>query len=129
MADKKVKEAELEDVKEQEKQKAILDYTTMLDDVRIMKAMTDTQAWQKFVRDIHNKIRVHAAALLDAEKPREVVEHQMGVKTLREMLNYPACPVDTLNHFVNNMPLFAQEMPVRARYNRDLGTIELTDVG
>ncbi len=112
---------------ENESQRVQADYADLLREVRDMKELTDTKAWQRLHRNIRAKISAHADAVLDAEKPREVVQHQEGVKILREVLAYPKAPVDLLTEFIKATPLFARMMPVRAEWNEALGKIELIE--
>lgn len=113
---------------EERRQSALADYSSHLATVRELKRMTDTKAWQELVRWITNQIDAHAKAVLDAEKPREVVQHQEGVKILRSFLAKAEQPVNALNEFIHAMPLFSGEMRVRAEWNETLGRVELRDL-
>jgi len=121
-------EAGVIDVNEQEKQLALTDYDKLLRDVTEMKTMTDTAAWQRLYASLRRKIAAHAEDVLEAEKPREVVQHQEGVKILRDVCAWPAAPVQALKDFVKGYPLFAGEMNVRAEWNEVLGRIDLTEI-
>lgn len=108
------------------KRKAFADYDARLKDVSELKDMTDTPAWQKLYAEMQASIDKHAADILDVEKPRDVVKHQEGVKVLRGLIFQIRAPVDALNSFVNNTPLFAPAEVARANFNEALGTVELT---
>ncbi len=108
------------------KKKAFEDYEERLKEVEDLKAMTDTPAWQKFYAGVMASIEKHAQDILDTEKPRETIRHQEGVKILRGLVFQLKMPVDTLNAFVNNTPLFAPAEVARANFNEALGTVELT---
>lgn len=110
----------------QKKEKAFADYEARLKDVTELKDMTDTPAWQKLYAEMQVSIDRHAVDVLDAEKPRDVVKHQEGVKILRGLIFQVRGPVDALNSFVNNTPLFAPSEVARANFNEALGTVELT---
>lgn len=113
---------------EERRLSALADYSSHLATVRELKRMTDTKAWQELVRWITNQIDGHAKAVLDAEKPREVVQHQEGVKILRSFLEKAEQPVNALNEFIHATPLFSGEMKVRAEWNPTLGRVELRDI-
>lgn len=126
----KTKEAAQEEkIKAAEKKKVKGDYEKRLADVMLLKAMTDTQAWQDFYRQIQSAIAEHGRAVLTAEKTREIIQHQEGVKILRAQLEMLSGPVRALNSFCNDMPLFAQDFKTRAVWNEGQGIVELRTVG
>jgi hypothetical protein len=108
--------------------KSLTDYERRLRDVEKLKEMTDTEAWQDFYRSIQQSIDAHGAAVLDAEKSREVIRHQEGVKILRGLIESVQECIAELNRFVTACPLFVQDMPLRATWNETLGTVELKRV-
>lgn len=108
------------------KKKAFADYEERLKEVEELKAMTDTPAWQKYYAEMMASIEKHAVDILETEKPRETIRHQEGVKILRGQIFKLKQPIDTLNNFVNNTPLFAPADVARANFNEALGTVELT---
>jgi len=121
-------EADVIDVNEEKKKQALSDYDRQLQEVLQMKELTDTVAWQRLYRTLQHQIAAHAEDVLEAEKPREVVQHQEGVKILREVLAWPRKPVEALTSFVKAYPLLVGEMNMRAEWNDVVGKIELTEV-
>ena len=113
---------------EQEKKQAMTDYEKHLEAVREMKAMTDTDAWKALYRSVIGEIDGHAKDILDAEKPREVVQHQEGVKILRSLIRRVREPVGAFRHFLTSMPLLVGRVRVRSEFNEALGTIELKEI-
>lgn len=101
------------------------DYDKHLDEVKVLKGMTDTEAWQSLYRHFQTQIVKHRAALEDAEKPRDVVGHQQGIKVIRSIISRIRQPVDDLQHFVNSMPLFRTTMHTTAEWNDALGRVDL----
>lgn len=104
------------------------DYEIRLAAVVRLKEMTDTQAWQDLHRSIQTMIQVHAREVLEAEKNREVILHQQGVKILRTVLKQVRIPVDNLNDYITAMPLMSSQMGTRARWIDELGQVELYEV-
>lgn len=109
-----------------EKKQAMSDYDGYLDGVKELKSMTDTKAWHRMFGEIKVAIENHGKSVLVAEKNRDVIRHQEGVKILRGVLAKVREPVDELNNFVHNMPLFSAQMKTRASWNEALGRVELT---
>ena len=109
------------------KAEAVSGYADRLGEVRRAKVMTDTVAWAELYARIQEEIKGHAAAVLEAEKPRDVVRHQEGVKILRLLAEFPRRPVDKLADYCRSMPLFASQFPVSAGWNDAVGRIELTE--
>jgi len=122
------KKADAKKVDAQEKRKAMGDYDRNLEVVRKVKAMTDTSAWQLFYSELQRRIRKHSESVLDAEKPRDVIHHQEGVKVIRSLIAQIRKPIEELNTFISAMPLFAQDMEIRATWNDALGKIELHSI-
>ena len=121
-------EAEAESAVNRERERAALtDYQKAVDDVLRVKAMTDTDAWKTFYVEIQKQIRRHSIDILDAEKPRDVVRHQEGVKILRGLIGSVREPVGKLNGYIASMPLFSAQMRTRAEWNDALGIVELTE--
>jgi hypothetical protein len=115
-------------VEEERKRKALTDYEKHLEAVMSLKAMTDTPAWQEHYRHMRARIEAHGQEVLNAEKTREVVQHQEGAKILRALIERVKGPVGDLNHYINAMPLFVSSMPIRAEWNGALGTVELREI-
>jgi len=114
--------------KEKERKQAKTDYQKHLDAVMELKTMTDTPAWQAYYRMIQNEIKRHGEAVLNAEKSREVIAHQEGVKVLRSLIRRVKAPIDSLDSFIRAMPLFVGDMKMRAEWNAALGKVELRTV-
>lgn len=112
--------------KEAEK-KALDDYEKRLKEVLDLKAMTDTTAWENYWSSLQNRLKRHGVLILDAEKPREVVEHQMGVEVIRELMSLCRTPVDNLNAYIREMPLYSKQMQTRADFNDILGKVILSE--
>jgi hypothetical protein len=87
--------------------------------------MTDTAAWQDFYRHIQAEITKHGVEILDAEKTREIVQHQEGVKVLKALVSVVRKPVDDLTHLINSMTLFRPVIHTAAEFNTALGRIDL----
>jgi hypothetical protein len=115
-------------IPDSEKQKAKSDYEKMLSQVMDLKEMTQTEAWQRNYRWLKMQVKKHADDILDAEKPRDVVRHQEGVKLIKEILESVKGPVEEMNEFISKMPLFSGSFKVRAAWNDDLGIVQLTEV-
>ena len=128
MAKQKTDEPEKPSVSEEEKKRALSDYEEHLNEVLRAKEMTDTAAWQEFYRRLQQDIKRHGEDVLDAEKPREVVHHQEGVKLLRALIQRVADPVGKLDGFIQGMPLFAHQFKTRATWNQALGKVELHEI-
>lgn len=111
-----------------EKQRALTDYEKQLQRVLALKSMTDCEEWQRVHRWVKTQIQKHASEILDAEKSREVVQHQEGVKILRDILETVKSPVAEFQAFCNGMNLFASQFRTRATWNDDLGIVQLTEV-
>lgn len=118
-------ERERKEQEEVRERQAKTDYEKHLDAVKALKEMTDTQAWQDLYRHMQTEIVRHRAALEDAEKARDVVQHQEGIKIIRSVISHARKAVDDLNHFVASMPLFAKTMHTTAEWNDALGRVDL----
>ena len=119
----------IDEMEEQKRKQAMVDYDSHLEDVTALKAMTDTAAWKRFYAGMKADIARHGEDVLDAEKPRDVVKHQEGVKLLRGLISRVQTPVDELNLYAHSMPLFSPEMKIRAQWNDALGQVELKGIG
>ncbi len=119
-------EKERKRVEAEERKNAVSGYQERLTRVHELKAMTDTKRWQKFYAGIQKDIERHAREVLDAEKTRDVLRHQEGVKILRAILDNVSAPVGELQSYINDMPLFAQGMKTRAKWNAGVGIVELS---
>ena len=93
-----------------------------------LKAMTDSAHWAGVHSRIQRQIAIPAEAVLDAEKPREVIAHQEGVKVMRRFLAELQEPVNELQTFINARPLFAPVFPSRAQWNVALGRVEIKSI-
>jgi len=113
------------DVEGKERQQALTEYEKHMDEVNATKVMTDTAAWQKFYRKVMADIETHGQEVLTAEKTRDIVCHQEGVKILKAMVAGVSRPVHELDRFIASMPLFVQSMKIRATWNKALGKVEL----
>lgn len=110
-----------------ERKQAMSDYDDYLARVMELKSMTDTKSWQRMFGEIMSAIDRHGKSVLVAEKNRDVIRHQEGVKILRGVIAKVREPVDELNNFIHNMPLFSAQMKTRASWNEALGRVELND--
>jgi hypothetical protein len=110
------------------RKEAMSDYQKRLDAVLALKTMTDCPCWQAFHSRIQKDIAGHGMAVLDAEKPRDVVKHQEGVKILKEIISGVRAPVDALTELVNEMPLYSNGMRTRAAWNVALGRVMITEI-
>jgi len=120
-------EANRKEIERQKREKALMDYDDRLDRVIKTKEMTDTSAWQAFYA-VGQKIIAQASKdILNAEKPREVVQCQERVKVAREFFATVKQTVDDLNTFCHEMPLFARDFKTRASWNEGLGRIEISE--
>jgi len=113
---------------EHKEAQARTDYEGYLNDVLSLKTMTDTEAWRSFYSVLRRMETQHGRDVLNAEKAREIVRHQEGVKLIREIIKRVQQPVDNLSNFCNSAPLFASLFDVRAAWNEALGTVELSRV-
>ena len=134
--DDDAKEAEAEDAEavkerqEQEKKKkrklAQTEYEKLLRKVAELKEMTDTPKWREVYASIHKAIARHGEEVLDAEKSRDVIHHQEGVKILRGLVDRVKAPVTALEDLCSKMPLFVKEFKTRATWNEKIGAVEMT---
>lgn len=124
--DRKRQEREAKAAEKRKKEQANKDYKGHLTTVEELKEMTDTTAWKKFHTNLQRRIDGAAKAILDAEKPRDVIRCQESVKLIRAIIAEARTPVDALDSFCNAMPLFAQNFSVRAAWNDGLGIVELS---
>jgi len=111
------------------KKKARSDYDRLLADAKAAKRMTDLPAWQAFYRKLTERKAEHARQILIAEKTRDVVRHQEGSKLIGELVQDVKEPVNALNRFIRETPLFCGANCLRAVFNESLGTIRLVPVG
>lgn len=109
----------------QKKKQAMSDYERLLVAVEDLKAMTDTQAFKDFTRRCQKAVEQAKTDLLSVEKPRDLAYHQSVVKVINAILEEFKEPVENLQKFVNDMPLFAGEMKTRAAWNGALNTVEI----
>lgn len=111
-----------------EKKKALTDYESRLLAVKRLKEMTDTGAWQRFYASM-NRIKDEAAkTILVAEKPRDMIVCQERIKAVDHILKEIQEPIDELNSFCHNMPLFAGSFHTRASWNVGIGIVELSEI-
>lgn len=115
-------------VDRQEEKRRRTDYEKLLDKVKVVHELTNTDGWAALYTAIRAEIEAHGKAVLDAEKPRDVVHHQMGVKVLRHVIELARRPVDDLNNFISSVPMFAQGYKTRAEWNEGLGKVVLKDL-
>ena len=110
---------------EAKRKQALSDYSKLVSDVEDLKVMCDTRAFKTFVRRCRASIEDAKTCLLTADKPRDIAHHQEAVRVLTVELDKFRDPVDELNKYISDMPLFAQEMKTRAQWLPDLFTVEL----
>jgi hypothetical protein len=113
------------DTDKQELERAKESYESLMASVMELQALTDMPAWRKLYANVQSKIKMHGSMVLDAEKTRDIIQHQEGVKVLRGFIADVRRPVDDLVNFCNSMPLFGGEFHTRAQWNEALGTVEL----
>lgn len=113
--------------RERKKKQAVGDYQKLVSDVRDLQAMTDTRAFKEFVRRCRKKIEEAKERLLVAEKSNEIAHAQEEVKVLKKALDEFREPVDQLQKYVADMPLFAPEFTVRAQWMADLFTVDIRE--
>ena len=104
------------------------EYERRLLRVRAYQAMCDTPAWQEFYSAIK---RMEADALADlqtAEKTRDIVRDQESIRICERLVGFVIARVVELDDWVDQMPLFAGQSPVRAEWMPADGTIRLVDV-
>jgi len=118
-----VQEPEADTNAEADRKRVLGDYEKALAKVNALKSMTDTEAWRQYYRGILQRIDLHGRDVLDAEKPRDVIHHQEGVKILRQLIDEVRGPVEALNAYVREMPLFALEFHTAAEWNGPLGIV------
>jgi hypothetical protein len=110
---------------EAERLRAKSRFEALLAGVLKLKEMTDTPGWQKVYADLQARIKQHGQDVLNAEKTRDIIAHQEGVKRFREFLADLQAPVGALRNYVSEMPLFASEFHTRAQWSEALGQVEL----
>lgn len=115
-------------VEDQERAQAKTEYEKRLADVMKLKAMSDTDAWQETYRWIRTRIEQHSQDILIADKPRDVIAHQEGVKVLRNFISEVKKPVEAFSDYFLRMPLFAPTVRIRAEWNEVVGKVELRDL-
>jgi len=103
------------------------EYDRLLLEVRDVATMTATKAWKGFYTSLKRDISKHSEEVLVAEKSRDVVFHQAAVKVIRELQQRAREAVDSFNDYSHSMPLFANQMLYKARWNDDLGIVEITE--
>lgn len=82
------------------------EYAKAIVRVRKLRDLTATAAWRDLYRWLVTEIDGHAAAVLEAEKTREVVRHQEGAKILRGIIEHIQSPIHELNAVIDATPLF-----------------------
>lgn len=104
-----------------------VDYDSHLRAVEELVEMTSTVEWQRRHAWIQREIKRSATALLECEKPKEIVAHQQKVRAFREFLSVLKQPVEEMISFCKDMPLFAGTFPKHASWNEALGRAELRE--
>lgn len=111
-----------------EQEKAMSDYDRHLGRVKVVAEMTDTEGWGAFYAHARWGQRQSLEALKDAEKPREVVQHQQAIKAVEMLMTAVARPCRELSSFIESMPLFASGMKTRAEFDQKTGRVILRTI-
>lgn len=122
---KEPEKQEADEREEAERLRSKSRFESLLAEVLELKAMTDTPAWQKVYARLQDRIKGHGQEVLNAEKTRDIIAHQEGVKRFREFIADLQAPVGALRNYVTEMTLFAAEFHTRARWSEALGQVEL----
>ena len=106
---------------------AVSDYRRLMGEVVLLKTISDTLAWRKLYSWIRREIANHSALLLTAEKTREIIQHQEGVKILEALIHEIRRPVTALHDFQKKMPLFdAKEGASDVQFDDVTGAVTIT---
>lgn len=124
-SDKKGDEEQKKDSDKARKKDAMTDYNRLLDEVRAMKIMTDTKAWQDHYAYMKKQMAEHGKAILVDEKTRDMVRHQEAVKIYQDLIAHAQGPIDRLDQFINEMTLFSSGMTERAEWNAGTGRVDI----
>src|SRR3990167_3844468 len=87
--DEKARRSQVERENQAKQAEAAENYSEKLAKVQRSKDMTDTRAWRELYLKLHDMVKVAAAAVLEAEKPRDVVRCQEQVKIIRGIMALP----------------------------------------
>lgn len=109
----------------QQKKAALTDYEKRLAKVKQLKLMTDTEGWRQLYQSLVKQIASHAENVLDHTlTSKDVMYHQQGVRVLRDIINRVRAPLDSVNSFEKEMPLFAaSEISERAEWDDKTGAV------
>lgn len=106
-----------------DRSRAKADYKRLLQDVEELEVMTKTPSWAAFYGYLRERITRHGRDILHAEKTRDIIGHQEGVKILESILEHLSGPVEELRAFIKGMPLFTAEFPKTAHWDESLGVV------
>ena len=99
------------------------DYERLMKDVKSLKAMTDTAAWQKLYRHIRTDLQLHKDELLTATKTEDVTFHQIAIKELTWIIgDVLQAPIIKLKRYFEDDH---QSSMKTAEWNEALGKVEI----
>ncbi len=87
--------------------------------------MTDTEAWKELYQKMQNLKIKHSKLILSEDKTREMIRHQEFIKIIDEISDLLKQPIENLNDYCNNMPLFQELFSHHANFNSTLGIVEI----
>ena len=124
----KAQAAKKQKIEDKEKKTALTDYGKKMVRVKEVQKMTETAAWKQLYKSMKSQIVRHAESLLDHTMgTKDVIYHQQGVRKLRELIDQVKAPLNALESFVNEMPLFAtDEIEHHAEWNEETGTVTIS---
>ncbi len=119
---------EFDPIRKAQEQAVEADYKKYLDNVMDLHAMTKTIAWRNFWQWLNESLKKSREEIEIAEKPRDVLYHQVTIRQLKAIKETFARPVSELNDYMNHNTLFVSQMPVRAEWNSQLGQVQIKKV-
>ena len=108
------------------KKKLDADLASLMVPVNDLVTMTGMSSWKRLAEFIAHDIAACRDELLEAEG-KHVVRLQQRVRAFRDLLDEVGRPVKIVRDFLNEKPLFAQEVKAVPRWNATTGTVALED--
>jgi hypothetical protein len=110
-------------VYEAEKAGATEEYVKLIRNLMDAKAMCDTEAFRKLYRSQKERLKDIGDELMVVEKSVDLHHMQGEARYIKHLMALYEEPVAALDSYIIAQPLFANQMKLRAEFNRALGKI------
>lgn len=117
------RKADAQKAKEKEK---FAEYQKLVVQAEQVKAMTDTEAWRKLQEWMRFEIKEAQGALRSDDKMNDVIRHQQRADAFEDVIVRVKDVVASAEHFAANLPLLANKITTRVKWNADKGAVEIT---